>query len=511
MLQLAIFDYYGGHLLYDWSARGNGLVVATNEHGFESLRCNVPLALAEAFAVYDRNGLPHVEINDGAERVWEGRLEDVTIQDDGLTLTALGYARALSDVPYTALWSACPAFSDWIQVTAAMLNYRAPERWEMDTNNRLYMAPRLGENFGTPGYFTGQYTYAIPSGGSRSVTKVTFTYEFKASSDWSAFLNSYNVDYSSGASEWSLTGNGATQSGTATVTLATARARLDFGMHCTAALGGYTGDTGDHHFTVTAIRLQTAATVTPEAIVAALATYVNGINALQMSASAVLIQATGLDLTDESYEDALPADILTKLAKLGGNTTAVAQWEWGVWEGQRLHFRLRGSAGRAWYVDASDLELQRSLDGLRNSAYAVYQDAQGKPVRTAASVDATSISRYGVTRQGVVAASTTSATQAALQRDAYLLDNSLLRPRAGIKMSRLYDVRGAQWPLWTARSGDTITVRSLPPTLSTEIDRIRTFRVSRTEYSADGDTLAVEPESPLPTLEVLLGRMGEGM
>ncbi len=71
-------------------------------------------------------------------------------------------------------------------------------------------------------------------------------------------------------------------------------------------------------------------------------------------------------------------------------------------------------------------------------------------------------------------------------------------------MSKLYDANGNVWPLFSVRAGDTMIIRNLPPTLSTAIDRIRVFRLTRAEYHVDDDTLTLEPESPLPTLAAML-------
>ena len=55
-----------------------------------------------------------------------------------------------------------------------------------------------------------------------------------------------------------------------------------------------------------------------------------------------------------------------------------------------------------------------------------------------------------------------------------------------------------------------MTIRNLPPTLSTAIDRIRTFRVSETRYDAMTNTLTVIPESPTPRVEIMLARQAVG-
>lgn len=241
-----------------------------------------------------------------------------------------------------------------------------------------------------------------------------------------------------------------------------------------------------------------------------LATYVNALNPTQLSSSTALIQNPGLDLLDEVYEDASMAAELTRLAGLGDDQTPPRMWETGVYEGRQLFFRPQGG-GRAWFVDATDLSIARTLEQLFNSVRAAYQDPNGRTQRTTSTTDATSVARYGLLRATAVASSTTSATQAGIERGAELQDHKDPLPRAPITFDAVYDASGARYPLWLVRSGDTITIRNLPPNLSTSVDRIRTFRITHTSYDAIADTLQVEPELPPPTLEVMLARRAEGV
>jgi hypothetical protein len=61
-------------------------------------------------------------------------------------------------------------------------------------------------------------------------------------------------------------------------------------------------------------------------------------------------------------------------------------------------------------------------------------------------------------------------------------------------------------PLYAMRAGDTVTMRNLPPTLSTAVDRIRTFTVGETSYDAAEDRLDIAPSDPVPTLVTLVAR-----
>jgi len=235
---------------------------------------------------------------------------------------------------------------------------------------------------------------------------------------------------------------------------------------------------------------------------------ITALNSAQLESSTALVQSPAIDLTDEVYEDRSPSDVLDYLTGLGD--TQSRAWEWGVFGQQLLSFRPQSSASRTWYTDVSSLDVTRTLDQLYNSVYAVYSDASGRSLRTSPTADSTSIARYGVTRRQAISAQTTSATLAGVEASASLSDTNDPRPRSGLTLTQVFDAGGARWPLWSVQAGDTIVIRNLPPTLSTAIDRIRVFRLTRADYHFDDDTLDIEPETPRATLDSLLARLALG-
>lgn len=506
MLSLHIFDTPTRLTLYaNYSQKLTSLSFGTNKHGFSSMNATIePLSLYDAFAAYNWPGLPHVVVSDhSAGVIWEGRLEDITIVDGGIALEALGYQRAMWDVPYTALWSKTST-ADWKPQSTATIT---PERYEMDNNNRLFIAPRKGETINDDSHY-GDYTWAVPylSVNTRPIATFSCDYSQLLPTNWKFEVYTVNEDYSSGTLENTVTGNGSTQTGSLNLTTA-GKARLvvrvhnDTGGNVTVA-----GDTGATYVKLTNLRVKstTSSTVLASDIAAALVAYVAGINSDQISTATAFIEATTTDLQDEIYEDELPADILDRLALLHG-------YEWGVYENRMLYFRTKGSAGRQWYVDATRIvELQRSIEPLRNSAYATYRDASGRTLRTASS-DSVTIQRYGITRRGVVDAQTTSGTEAGLHRDYYLNDRKEYSMRARIEFSKVYDAAGSEWPLYMMRAGDVVTIRNLPPTLSTSVDRIRTFIIGETDYDAAKNEINIAPYEPVPTLVTLLARRDAGL
>jgi hypothetical protein len=516
MLGLQIYDTPArSTLLADFTSRlapsvgGGGLRFSTSRHGFAALQAPlVPLSPQESFMVYDWPGTPHcVVLDSAANLIWEGRLEDIAIVPDGVRLGAFGYWRALNDVLYTALWSKSGT-AGWRQVTPQDLSGANNAYWEMDNNNRIRITAKNGESFQNGDGKTGRMTYAAPHSSLKTITTVTFTYSLTApNSTWRAALSGRNDDFSGVAVEWQLDGNGATQTGTTTVTLATPRHRLDFSIRNLSASAQTVTATDQVGLTITGIRIKTttAATVLASAIAASLAAYVNGVNSSQLSSSAALIGATTLDLRDEVYEDVYPADILERLA-------TIHNYETGVWEDRRLHWRPRGSDGRHWYVDVTRIiEMERSLENLRNSAYTVYRDADGRRLRTAVANDSTSQDRYSIVRRGYTSAQTTSSTEAETHRDAFLSDRKDFAMRGRIEFDRLYDATGAEHPLYMLRAGDQVTMRNLSPTLSTAIDQIRSFLVGQTEYAAHTKVMAIEPRVAVPTLITLVARRSAGV
>jgi hypothetical protein len=240
------------------------------------------------------------------------------------------------------------------------------------------------------------------------------------------------------------------------------------------------------------------AKVRADEVVSSLLSFTKGINSGGvLSSSTALVQICDRDLLNAGWEDTTPADIIGELAERGDGTQ---RFETGAQGDGALYFRPAGSAAQEWFVDAVDISVQRTLDGLVNSVYARYQDADGRTLRTSASADAVSVRRFGLTRRGVVDADTT-VPEIATNVAATALDQTADPvPRASLTVSRIYSPGGNLSPLWLVRSGDTVTIRNLPPAAGA-IDRIVTFRVAETTWDATEGTLQLVPESPLPDYE----------
>ena len=239
----------------------------------------------------------------------------------------------------------------------------------------------------------------------------------------------------------------------------------------------------------------------PSAIIAAMLT-----KAPLLSSVTKFIQNPGTTIT-ERYEDLYPVEILERLVKLGDDQTPPRMWEVGVDAARLVYFRPQSSTGKTWYVDSDSngIEINRSLEQVYNSVYAVYSSSTNQRAVTANSTDAPSISQAGLTREAMVSTQTRSSSQAGRWRDAYLDDHSEPTPNAVLPFKSVFDSGGNAWPLWAIENGDTIIDRSLPPAISSTIDKISVFRIKSLAYSVDQDEIKVVPESPIQSLEEQVG------
>lgn len=512
-LSLTLSDATTGAFLVDLAPYTMKCVAETGENGFASLSADVRMPLRRALQIVDQ-GTPYlIQLASGSTIVWEGRLEQsgVTSDRDGssLTINAKGYASALMDVPYTALWSTTRV-NDFRVIKSTEYTNAREGKYNFDTNNRLYIALQKNTLY-TNNADIGAMLFQHPHSSTRNVIKVSFDYTVALTAGFVAQCNAINGDFTSEAGVWSLTASGATQTGSVAVSF-TGKNTLVFRIYnASGANITYGGENGDAFLRVTNLRIASDLSVPLDAavIVKDLISTTIAVNPTQLSPSTAWIQSTGVDLQNEIYEDTYPADILDHLAAIGD--TAARAYEWGVWEGRQLHFRKRGSAGNQWHVDVTSLEFERSLREVYNSAYAVYSDANNATVRGATSSNVASVGRLGITRRKAVSAKTTSATQANTIRDTVLSDSADPMPRASIRFNQIFTASGAVVPSWRVRAGDTITIRNLPPTLAAITDRMRTFRISRTKYDAIAGVLTIEPESPLPRIETYLARQAEGI
>ena len=504
-LSLGVFtDSTLGSMIADWSSRARNVVFETDRHGFANLTAFIPMTLAEAFRIYEATPLAHVVLSDGAFTAFEGRLEDRRIiggaTEEGLEIGAYGYWRALSDFKTTTLWST-QQLDDVRTYTSDDHSAYVPERYQMDKKDRLFIALRGGENYAT-GTDVGSWVYFMPHQGTRNISEISFDYDVSLPTDYVADVAGINEDGTGINSEWTTTTSG---SGSATVTLSTDKQGVMFRVYNNAGTVAYSGDTGDDYATWSDIRIKSSdnTNIYADEIIDVIATQVNSTNSTQLSDSTALIDSPAVDVIEANYQDMYPADIVQLLADLGDGTNL---YEGRVWEDQVLRFQAEGTNVQSWYVDAASIQVDSTIDELYTAAYAVYRTTGGRIQRTSTNTDSAAESKYGVSRRTQVDTTTTDSTEAGNWRDTFVERHKDILPRAIITFDHLMTSSGAIVPGYLARSGDTVTIRNLPAGSGGVVDRIRTFRISRTRYDAERDELSLTPELELPSLEFMVAQ-----
>lgn len=248
-----------------------------------------------------------VIVRDGLRALWEGRIRHIEQDTETISVTCLGTWVYLSDYVYIGggsmagtmgrLW--CDTrWSRWLSVTDDDSSNFSPEKYQMDNRNRLYLAPRKNETFGSTGdNDVGAYSYVSYTD---EVKRVTFTYDFLDPDDWVAELYSMDADRSNKTSEWSLS---ATASGSGDVTFSTERARVEFWIYYSAADKQYTGETGDDcYLKITSLKVYGTDDVAPTVTDVATDVVSQIESATPISDSTDLIETVALTLEPLYYE-----------------------------------------------------------------------------------------------------------------------------------------------------------------------------------------------------------------
>lgn len=496
----------GGVFLGDLTDALTNVQLAWNEHG--DLSCTAEIVQPRWIGpIYD-NPNTWIRVAYAGEPIWDGRIEQpgMVLRSDVFSgrLTAYGAQRCLSDTRYTALWSDTST-ARWIETTRPDVSSSYNDRFELDNNNRLRMGVRTGETYGTTTISKRAYwRYQIPDRSSRQITRIAWTYTLTGT-DTAWVIGALNSALST------IWGTVASIAGTVGPTAITQTFTGTNDVYAllsrNAADAAYGGATGSTEAIFTSIRVTTATPpITADLIIDDLIAAISALNPLQLSSSTARVQSPGIDLTDAIYEDANPVDVLNRLADLGDSSSPPRKFVWRIARGNILEFVPDGTDAQAWYLDDGEVDLERSLDDLRNSVYAVYRDANGRTLRTTTSADTESVTQYSLTRRAHVASQSTSSLQAEVERDADLEDGRQPLARAGLRATRIRQANGAIAPAWRVRPGDTVTLAIPTPGVSTAVDRTRVQRIREVQLDLTTGMTTLVPADPPSTLAFVLTR-----
>ena len=503
-LQLAVYDQLGGTLLADWTATASAVRWSNGPRGYQDLTAFIPMSRAAALLWVGR-GVCHVEVNAGATRVWEGRLEDVKPVPGGIEIKALGYARALTDILYTAFWSNT-RWADWQILDEAFFTDSHPERFQIRLTDSLLITTRTNTSHGTT--IIAYVAFSVPDDSRNLITYVTFDYDLAPGTNWQAGLQARDANWQFVGNVWSQYADASfTLSGSQTVVVAPTQ-RLTFFYRYDAATVAVPDDPGRYYLRIKNLRVKTVSgNVTGNLIVKDVLSAIRVVNPSQISSRTHQIQAPGLDLPDAVWEDTRPVEIADELTLLGDNQQPPRRWDLAVWADQVLSYRPHG-AGRIWRIRlAEEPKVERSLDELHNAWYAIHDTRRGDQVRTELNTDVASAKRWGLIRQDVTTVKTIFEAQARTQRDMHLADATRAPARAAMRVAEVYTERGAPAPKYAVRAGDTAILIGLDGAFGDD----ESFVIANAEYAEAEDDLMLTPDAPLPTVEVEVARAEWGI
>lgn len=460
MILVSALNLSDGTLVADLSPHiVDGVRWSRGKHDSRDLICDIRASDLDRLNWLARIGSTEIRLTSQyGEVLWSGRLEEVELTDDGAGLTAYGHWAALNDVLYTALWSDANV-GNWLPLTANDLATIDDALWMYDQQNRLYVAPTVTNTFGDADFFV--WGYIAPSGGARQLTDLDFDYVLAQNGD-----TDWRVSIDRCDSSWAVLGNIGTittdSSGSKNYSFTGCdRVAVTFYRN-NAVPAALSGDAGTVYFKMTSVRIATASSVPTSTIVAAMATYTNGVNSNHLSSVTARVATTTDDLHDYEAADARPGELIDDL--LESSDTGGKFYEAGVDTAKRLYMRERHSQSQLFIADVGELTFGMALADIENSVYAVYQDANGRAQRSSAATSTASMDQIGMTRHGMTrATSTTSLATAQLLRTDALALNSKPAPMVRqLQITGLGRPDGSPARFYELRHGDRLRIAGLP-------------------------------------------------
>jgi hypothetical protein len=477
------------------------------------------MSLSKAFQWYRKTSILTLRINAGALVIWEGRIEDLAVNKEGIQFVAFGFFRAYSDIVDTVFYGKS-GFDQWKELdepdNSPGIEF-FPDRFEIKNDlGTLQISPKKGETFYDGIY--GAIGYRIPEQSRLELTRVSFTYRVELPADWRASLKVLD-GYDSGGgivTPWNVLSTGATATGTVTNltigSIAGFRNAFYFEVHHdTVTPTPYAGETGESFLRITSFKITTIGDGTgvgfpQERVIADQIANLYAINPHQVHPSTALVVPTGFLAFEGVYPDTTPEDVIDSIAAKNGYDTLTGTYfpiEYGVTDDKRLYFRRLNSNTKGYYVEIEDIELERILETMFNGVYATYKDERFDR-RTTTAYDNFSRDRYGISRITNIDTEDTGEDTAQDSRDFALSERRDAKPRASLDIVSVYNEFGARIPLWNLRYGDFIRVKNLTPITVAIDESLTTFRIGEVKFDPIKNRVSVDLEIPAPTVAAML-------
>jgi len=481
-----------------------GLTFSTGPRGFEE--CNITLTLGDSIKrmLFQAGGVPHIVVSDNCTTVWEGRVERTAYVRGGLRLTARGYYAAFDDVTITSLYAMSDAGA-FKELEAGLVASAYPPWWDIRTeDNGVYITPKRGETHGSSINYGGAY-YMSPTNGRNPIYSITFTYTFYAPAGWYALLYSYGYNANAAmtfkASEWSLNGTGAVQTGTVTQVLSSTTAdTIAFIFANTNAAATLAVDTGTYYLKMTAVTVRAvSSSVDTGDIVRDLIAAVSGTNTTQLSSATVGVMAEQ-STYDCVFSNTPYTDAIADLAAIGDSGNS--EIEYFVYDDRALVFQQRGLYARTWYVDGIGVEMERGMEDVRNTIRATFKDVVGNERSSVLYTDDLSIDYWGLTRSVRIGSGATQLGSANAYANTQTSIMGQAVPTASIDVTTVFGESGIGSPSYVVRAGDRIVIRNL---FYGQDDTLNYFYIAHTAHNAQSGVTTIELDVPRRDVSAFVG------
>jgi hypothetical protein len=501
MIQIALYESYKGKLLFDFTFTSKDTEFSTNKYGFGYARFSISQKLDDIQALFSLKSVGYIFIGTAVKTYFEGRLEDIEIQDQFVTLTSFGYWRAFSDLQVNDLWSTTD-LSAW-QIIEGNIRGR-PESYATENTGDTIKFSLQKNTLISGGTFTGAYLYT-PSQ-SRLLDTIDLKYGYQTPSANSAVGVQRIVDrftpYAANPNTYALTSSLTVTSVPVTATNMQCSGILLFFSSTVIPGTLFIGETGSFFTAFSGIRVGTTSTISggrlyADEIMRYTLSGVYSLNPAQINPSTLGITSPLYDLKDVWFKDntALEVvDFLLQYPDSQGN-----QYDFKIWENRQVYFKRKISP-RTWYITLGSINVSRTLKDYYNTINSRYTDTlrrnQIAQIRTSGGV---------INRQKSLDVNTDDPNLARSAAQANLADIQRKPPQSDIEISKVQDSSGAIWDAYEVRTGDTIVIRDIPVALFALIDN--TFIVAETISNLDTGITRLIPEKPLPYLDTLLSKV----
>ena len=500
------------------------------------LNCEFKMAMprAEAYYWYSTRLGSHILIEGNGNIVWEGRIDNIQLENFGVSVTAFGYWISLADQIIYQRWADANlgAWKTFSSIEFPGFLNAKPDAFENSNPGGLSVALRKEESY-TSGNPCSGYVYVLPSPiwttslpiAPNTVQYIKFTLVITnaSSSDIRVRIFTASSPYSGSWTQkasYKIANNGTIELaiGNGAENIKAVAFVVDDDTTQT-----YGGNSGEARAVISDIELWAdVAPLTSNRLTARRFIIDNllGKSALdlsstmpQLSTDTLYINDPELDIMPLIIEGKTLQDAILELGSYGDNSVPPNEYLPAVWDSRRLFFNPKEKSVVRWRVrlkefDETGLSLMQSLENYWSKVYVKYTDIRNRLAFTTAAED--NVFQFSsIVRTNIIDADVRQLAVANVLRDAFFED--FKKPQQRTEVSITGEIRNAhsvREPLWMVRAGDLLFVEDLFSFAGgSSLDPLRLFSIRETSYNYDNNELIITPDWPANRLDILVARL----